>query len=111
MSFYERETIYVGNSYDSSIANGYINRYISANGYLELANTKGEFAAGQIIYGVSSGFSLLLSEFITKKIDAPDGWDTENYVVQDDGSVVAQDAHFTGSAVQEYIRDNIIIAP
>lgn len=111
MSFYERETIYVGNSYESSIANGYINRYNTTNGYVELANTRGEFAAGQILYGVTSGFSLLLSEFNAQRIDAPDGWDTENYLTQDDGSVVAQDAHFTGSSVQEYIRDNIIIVP
>ena len=108
MPFKFRETVYVGNSYDSSIANGYINRYNSANGYVEIANTRGEFAEGQIIYGVVSGFSQLLSEFTTRKLDAPDGWNTENYITLDNGAVIALDSHFQDE-VSDYSNDGIII--
>jgi hypothetical protein len=108
MVFRVRETVYIGNSYESSIANGWINRYVTANGYVEIANSKGTFAAGQIIYGVDSGFSLTLTEFNLKLLDL---WDFEDgdYVVQDDGQFVALDAHFTGDDSEQFQTEHLVV--
>lgn len=106
--FKQNETIYVGNSYESSVANGRINRYNSSNGYVEIANSQGIFSEGDIIYGVHSNFSIRLSEFNIMKIDAPDAWE-DNFITQDNGEVIAEDAHFTGLDIQEYQKDHLIV--
>ena len=90
--FRPNEIVYTGNSFESSQANGRINRYNSANGYVEIANGRGVFTQGDLIFGLVSGFSVRLSEFTYKKIDPPDGWD-EDFITLDTGELVSLTDH------------------
>jgi hypothetical protein len=94
---------------NGSGANGIIQYWNSANGYIAINTIQGTFAAGDTVVGQQSGFTLTLTDFqLLDELPSID-WD-QTYMVIADNGILAVDDHFTGVTwTQDYQRDHIIV--
>ena len=107
MSFRIAERVYTGNSIESAQTIGTVN--FRSDGSLEIINIQGvALKIGDIIYGEDSGYSFSINSLIENRVGAGIPWDTQNYVVQDDGAFVALDEFFTGTDSQNYQKDLLV---
>ena len=108
MSFYNKERVYTGNSIESAPSIGTVN--YNTEGLLQFINVIGDmFVVGDLVFGEDSGYSgrILTAD---ESIDIITGQSYDlDYITLDTGEAVALDAHFNGSASQEYQTTYIVV--
>ena len=108
MSFLNHERVYTGNDINYAPSIGTVN--YNADGVLQFINVQGRmFQPGDLVLGEESGYSMVL-QTTDETIDIITGQAYDgDYVTQDNGSVIALDAHFTGNASQEYQTAYLVV--
>lgn len=106
--FLQGEMVYTGDYEPHARTRGYVN-YKNDTGQLEIINVTGDaLQTGTYLTGVDSGHKQYVWDI--NPHNRVEGtlyqWDMENtgvgaYLIQDDGTLIALDAHFTGGAAQD----------
>ena len=106
--YLQGETVYTGNSLETAITTARAN--YNADGLLQFIDVEGPmFAEGDLVFGEDSGFSARLTGVaLVPDIITGQAWD-EDFITQDDGSLIALDAYFTGANSQYYQKDNLVV--
>lgn len=105
------ELVYAGTSnVNTATSIGTVN--YRNNGAFEIINIQGEmFSNGMIIYGDDSNANTILTGFdLSTRVESGSPWDTEFYLVNDQGGIIVEDDFFTGKRSQDYQKKDIIVA-
>lgn len=108
MGFRVGERVYTGNSIDSAPSIGTYN--VRDDGTKEFINIIGTlFQTGDLVFGEDSGYSVVLSESnLNNRVLGGTPWNTDDWIVQDDGSVIVLDVFFDGTTSQNYQQELVI---